>query len=168
MPKVRTVPIDSLILDSRNANKGTKRGGKLLTESLARYGVGRSILVDRKGHVIAGNKTLETAKAAGLKHVALIETDGDTLVAVQRKDVGIETKKGRELAIADNRSSELNLEWDADILKGLDLDLSQFWDEDELVKILGNFQPGTEEEQSHLDITVQIVCPKCGHKFRRD
>ena len=47
-PTVRTVPIVQLILDEKNANKGTKRGRELLEKSLGDYGAGRSVVVDRK------------------------------------------------------------------------------------------------------------------------
>lgn len=48
MPQVRVVPIIQLILDEKNANKGTKRGRELLEKSLGDYGAGRSVVVDRK------------------------------------------------------------------------------------------------------------------------
>jgi hypothetical protein len=68
-PQVRLIPIAQLVLDDKNANKGTKRGRELLEQSLRNYGAGRSVLVDSKGHVIAGNKTVETARAAGMKTI---------------------------------------------------------------------------------------------------
>jgi hypothetical protein len=74
-PKVRMVPIAQLVLDERNANKGTKRGRELLGESLERYCAGRSVVVDRHDRVIAGNKTVEAARAAGMKSIAVIESD---------------------------------------------------------------------------------------------
>ena len=119
-PNVRVVPITQLLLDDKNANKGTRRGRELLEESLGKYGAGRSVLVDREGRIIAGNKTVETARAAGMKNIAVIETDGETLVAVQRRDVALNSKKGRELAIADNRVAEIGLEWNPDVeLRGI-------------------------------------------------
>ena len=60
-PKLRVVPIARLVLDEKNANKGTKRGRELLGESLERYGAGRSVAVDCHNRVIAGNKTVEAA-----------------------------------------------------------------------------------------------------------
>lgn len=47
--------------DSRNANRGTQRGRGLVETSLQKYGAGRSVLVDRNGVLIAGNKTTEAA-----------------------------------------------------------------------------------------------------------
>ncbi|MGB7188016.1 MAG: hypothetical protein WBD21_15615, partial [Candidatus Acidiferrales bacterium] len=122
-PKIRVVPISRLVLDEKNANRGTKRGRELLEESLERYGAGRSVVVDRHDRVIAGNKTVEAARAAGMKSIAVIETDGTSLVAVQRGDLDlVKDKKARELAIADNRVGELDLEWSPEVLASLDVD----------------------------------------------
>jgi len=108
MPRVHVVPITQLILDERNANKGTKRGRELLAKSLGNYGAGRSVVVDSHNRVIAGNKTVEAARAAGLQSITVVETDGSSLVAVQRGDLDLRRdKKARELAIADNRVSEI-------------------------------------------------------------
>ncbi|MGC2091424.1 MAG: hypothetical protein WA638_18530, partial [Candidatus Acidiferrales bacterium] len=140
-PKIRVVPISRLVLDEKNANRGTKRGRELLEESLERYGAGRSVVVDRHDRVIAGNKTVEAARAAGMKSIAVIETDGTSLVAVQRGDLDlVKDKKARELAIADNRVGELDLEWSPEVLASLDVDLTQFWNENELNKLLKNFR----------------------------
>lgn len=140
-PKVRIVPISELVLDDKNANKGTKRGRELLEESLAKYGAGRSVVVDRHDRVIAGNKTVEAAVAAGMKSISVIETDGSSLVAVQRSDLDLKKdKKARELAIVDNRVGELDLEWNPEVLASLDVDLRQFWNENELNALLKGFR----------------------------
>jgi hypothetical protein len=106
---MRIVPIAQLILDEKNANKGTKRGRDLLGDSLEKYGAGRSVVLDRCDRVIAGNKTVEAARAAGMKSIAVIESDGSSLIAVQRGDLDLKKdKKARELALADNRVSEID------------------------------------------------------------
>jgi len=46
VPRFRIVPVAELILDEKNANKGTKRGRELLEESLGKYGVARSLWID--------------------------------------------------------------------------------------------------------------------------
>jgi DNA modification methylase len=140
-PKLRVVPIAQLILDEKNANNGTKRGRELLEQSLGKYGAGRSVLVDRHDRVIAGNKTVEAAVAAGMKSISVIETDGSSLVAVHRSDLDLKKdKKARELAIADNRVGELDLEWNPEVLASLDVDLQQFWNENELNALLRGFR----------------------------
>jgi hypothetical protein len=93
--------------------------------------------VDRHDRVIAGNKAVEAARAAGMESIIVIETDSSSLVAVRRGDLDLETdKKARELAIADNRASELDLEWNPEVLASLDVDLQQFWNENELNALL--------------------------------
>ncbi len=125
--------------DARNANKGTARGAQMIKDSLRDYGAGRSILLDKHGQIIAGNKTVEAAGAGGMKDLLVIESDGTRLVAVQRTDLDLNDPRARQLAIADNRSAEVSLEWDAEMLKALSgdgVDLGPFWTGDELEKLL--------------------------------
>ena len=70
--------IDDLVPDSKNANKGTERGRYMLEQSLREAGAGRSIVVDRDGIVLAGNKTLEAAEELGLP-IVVVKTDGKTI-----------------------------------------------------------------------------------------
>lgn len=157
-PRVRVVSIAQLVLDGSNANKGTKRGRELLEESLERYGAGRSVVVDRYHRVIAGNKTVEAARAAGMESITVIETDGSSLVAVRRGDLDLKKdKRARELAIADNRVGELDLEWNPEVLATLDVDLKQFWNENELNTLLKGFRntdPGVPEPK--LDQAAEL------------
>jgi hypothetical protein len=112
--------------DPHNANKGTARGRELLRESIDTTGYGRSILVDKHGVTIAGNKTLEAATERGAD-VEIVETAGHELVVVQRTDLDLRTDpKARQLAYYDNRVGEVGLDWDAeqiqrDVLGGIDL-----------------------------------------------
>lgn len=123
--------ISDLTPDARNANKGSLRGNAVIADSLRRYGARRSILLDRHGAIIAGNKTAENAGAIGMEDVLVIQTTGDRLVAVQRMDLDLDSPAARELAIADNRASEVSLSWDLDVLQGLvaegGVDLAPFW-----------------------------------------
>jgi hypothetical protein len=94
-PSVKILPLSSLSLDERNSNRGSDRGRKMLEDSLRKLGAGRSVLVDCEGRVIAGNKTVETARKLGLTKIAVIETDGETLVAVRRQDLDLRTDTRR-------------------------------------------------------------------------
>ena len=121
--------------DEKNANKGTPRGNQMIEDSLRRYGAGRSILLDKHGNIIAGNKTAENAGAIGMEGVLVVQSDGSRLVAVQRTDLDIDDPRTRQLAIADNRAAQVSLDWDAEALKGLaddGVDLAPFWTKDEL------------------------------------
>ena len=108
----KKLKLSDLVPDQRNANKGTPRGQSMLKDSLQQLGAGRSILIDKNGAVIAGNKTLETASATGFEDEIVVETDDTKLVAVKRTDMDLVTDpRARKLAYADNRVAELDLEW---------------------------------------------------------
>lgn len=130
MSKLKQARIDELTPDLRNANTGTEYGQHLLTKSLQQLGAGRSILLDRNGNVIAGNKTLETAAAIGMNDVIIVPSDGTKIIAVQRTDIDIDSKLGRELALADNKVSQANLKFDDEVIASLsadfEIDLSEW------------------------------------------
>lgn len=135
--------------DPNNANKGTERGVGMLEKSLRAYGTGRSILADRNGRVIAGNKTLEQAAALGMDKIVVVQTQGDQLVVVQRTDLDLETdSRAKELAIADNRVAEIDLNWDVSVLQALDAaQIAPFFSERELAVLFGN---DPDKENSHV------------------
>lgn len=115
-PKIIEASIDSLIPDNKNFNKGTEFGEHLMDKSLREFGLGRSILIDKNNRIIAGNKTAEKAADIGFDNVIIVETDGKSLVAVKRKDIDLDSAKGRELALADNATSKANLSFDTDLI----------------------------------------------------
>ena len=102
------IDIEELRQDNLNFNKGTYEGEVLIKKSLERFKAGRSVLIDKDNNIIAGNKTVQAAATMGMK-VRVIETTGDELVAVKRTDIDIDSKEGRELALADNRTAQINL-----------------------------------------------------------
>ena len=106
------IDIKTLVQDDHNFNKGTEAGRKLMEKSFTELGAGRSILVDKDGRIIAGNKSQQAAIAAGITTVRVIETTGDELIAVKRTDISLDSKEGRELALADNLTTQINLAWD--------------------------------------------------------
>lgn len=117
--KVTRGKLHDLIQDDRNLNKGTERGQQLIEKSLREFGAGRSILLDKNNRIIAGNKTHKNAELAGLDDVIIVETDGTKLVAVKRTDVDLDTKKGREMALADNATVKVDLQWDTEQLESV-------------------------------------------------
>ena len=136
----RKTDYDGIRPDVKNANKGTERGRYMVEASLRETGAGRSILLDKDGRIIAGNKTFEAASDIGLP-VRVVETDGTELVAVKRTDLDLDDDTGtaRKLAYYDNRTSSVGLAWDveqilADVNAGLDL--SGLWFEHELDGLL--------------------------------
>lgn len=110
--RVIETKIDALIPDDKNLNQHTEFGTSLLEKSVERFGLGRSILLDKNNRIIAGNGITETAGSKGLEDVIIVETTGDKLVAVKRTDIDLDSREGRELALADNATANANLSWD--------------------------------------------------------
>lgn len=131
--------VSDLKPDTKNANRGTERGVAALEDSISQLGLGRSVLIDKDGKIIAGNKTVERAVAAGIEDMIVVQSDGRKLVVVQRTDLALDSKaddRGRRLATADNRIAELDLDWDPLAImemkeQGLDM-LSMGFNEKEL------------------------------------
>jgi site-specific DNA-methyltransferase (adenine-specific) len=130
-PVIRSAKLSSLKQDPQNANRGTPRGQDLLERSIREYGAGRSIVLDKHGVILAGNKTQINAAKAGLKDVLIVKTDGTQLVAVQRMDLDHKEKRGKEYAVSDNRVAEVDLAWDQAVLAELDIDLAAFFTDEE-------------------------------------
>ena len=103
--------ISDLKFDDKNFNKHTEYGMSLLEKSLRELGAGRSILLDKDNNIIAGNGIVEAAGSVGLENVKIIETTGDEIIAVKRTDMTLDSKEGREMALADNATANANLEW---------------------------------------------------------
>lgn len=126
---LETISRASLQPDSNNANRGTERGAEMIETSLKKLGAGRSILLDKNGRIIAGNKTAEAADNAGIDDdVIIVRTKGNKLVAVLREDLDLDDPNGkaRQLAYADNRAGQVSLDFDPviiaeDLANGLDL-----------------------------------------------
>lgn len=128
MKNIKETEIGSLVQDNLNFNRGTEFGERLMDNSLRKFGLGRSVLVDKNNRIIAGNKTVEKAVELGFEKAIVVETSGEQLVVVKRKDIDLDSEMGREMALADNATSAANLEWDADTIQqaqaefGLDID----------------------------------------------
>ena len=146
--------LTDLVPDPKNANRGTDRGRDALARSLREYGAGRAVLIDRRGCVIAGNKTVEQAKRLHIP-LRVVKTDGHHLIAVQRDDLDLRTDaRAKALAIADNRVGELDLEWDVDLLKQLQadgLDLSAFWTDAEFATLVAEPTSGLTDENAVVE-----------------
>ena len=154
------IDIEELRQDTLNFNKGTYEGEVLIKKSLERFKAGRSVLIDKNNNIIAGNKTVQAASTIGMK-VRVIETTGEELVAVKRTDIDLDSKEGRELALADNRTAQINLAWDEPNLEvaalQFGLDASDFGLE------LTDNEP-TAESKGEIDVgtfdTDQTLCIK--------
>lgn len=168
--------INDLKPDPMNVNKGTERGAKVIDWSLTELGAGRSILADADGVVIAGNKTLQGAINHGLP-IRVVETEGEELVVVQRKDLrltgkGDERKRARQLAIADNRASEVGYVPDVTTLLehiGSGVDVEALFDEAEVKALMDGLMPPNVEFKEYDESVENEVkyheCPNCQHRW---
>lgn len=163
--EIQTVPIELLHFDPANVRKHNPKNIDAIKASLAKFGQQKPIVVDADNVVIAGNGTMEAARALGWKEISINRSHltGPEAIA---------------FAIADNRTAEL-AEWDKEglgsHLQGLRED---GWELEELgfeVDDLAeydiehpNFMPGSEDEQGKLDEKTPITCPKCGESFVKD
>jgi site-specific DNA-methyltransferase (adenine-specific) len=127
--------INDLKSDHKNARRRTDRSSDLIKESLQRYGAARSIVIDEENRILAGNGTIDGAKAAGIRRVRIIESEGDEVIAVRRTGLSEEQKVG--LALADNRTADLS-EWDLEMLHRLseEHELDPWFDQDDLDELL--------------------------------
>ena len=128
MGKIHTevVNVDDLVQDNHNFNAGTEKGTELLERSFKDYGAGRSVLIDKNNRLVGGNKAQKGFKAAGYNKVIIVDSDPDTLVAVRRKDVDLDSKEGREMALLDNLTSQVNLCWDKTEFQQVETDVEGF------------------------------------------
>lgn len=129
-PVIKEVPVTEIIPDDKNFNKGSDEGREIVGKSFRKFGAGRSILLDKNNRTIAGNKAMEGFKDAGGKKVLIVEADADTLVAVKRTDIDLDSKEGREMALADNQTSEINYVRDDEMIQAvteeLDIDTGEW------------------------------------------
>lgn len=160
MTKIIETNIESLVPDNKNFNKGTEYGDRLMDESLRKFGLARSIVIDKNNRIIAGNKTAEKAADIGFTDVVVVEVDGNQLVAVKRKDIDLDSAKGRELALADNSTSKANLAWDESMIE----EVSQQWGfepQDWGVDVSMQEEPEQEEPSGKKEISTRLIV-ECG------
>ena len=112
MAEIKESKFSDLVFDDKNFNKHTEYGMSLIEKSIRNNGAGRSILIDKNNRIIAGNGVTEIAGQIGLDDVQIVETDGTKIIAVKRTDIDLDSKQGREMALADNATASVDLAWD--------------------------------------------------------
>lgn len=115
--RIESVNISSLVLDPTNARKHNPANLKAISGSLKLFGQRKPLVVTGANIVVAGNGTLEAAKALGWSEIAIVRTPIDWT-----------HEQVKAYALADNRTAEM-AEWDAEILKDQMLELDAVgWD----------------------------------------
>lgn len=126
----------------RNANKHTERGLSALGSSVQADGWIGAITVAADGETFDGSARIEVAKDA-LDDAIVVRSDGTKPIVHIREDIPTaDDPRAVRLGLAANRIAELNLEWDASVLDGMqgEIDLSGLWNSDELAALLGTEQ----------------------------
>jgi len=133
--KTESVAISTISFDPANARKHATKNLDAIKGSLARFGQQKPIVVGKNNVVIAGNGTLEAARALGWALIDVVRTE-------------LEGTDAAAFAIADNRTGEL-AEWDAAVLgetlkslQDMDFDLGSIgFDEKDLLALLPTEEP---------------------------
>lgn len=123
---IEVVSVDDLIQDDHNFNRGTEQGQQLIERSFRECGAGRSVFIDKDNRLVGGNKAQKGFKAAGKKRVVIVDSDPDTLVAVRRKDVSLDSAEGRRMALLDNLTTQVNLAWDPSEIEAVGSEIDGF------------------------------------------
>lgn len=159
--KIIETNVEVLIPDNKNFNKHTEYGMHILEESIRKFGLGRSILIDKNNRIIAGNGVVETASQIDLDKVLVVETMGNTLVAVKRTDIDLDSAKGRELALADNATSKANLCFDTDLIMQ-EAEKFDFNPEDWGISLDSDSEKEEEQKDGKKEIDTRLIV-ECGN-----
>lgn len=142
--------------DSHNYRKHSDTNKARIKKSIDEAGLGRSVVIDADGVLVAGNGVQSVID--GDTPVKVVETDGTELVVVKRTDLHTGDPRRKTLALADNATAD-DVEWDFDAI-------AEDWTEDEVGK-WGVEWPEDEEEQQEAheddfdpDKPVETVCKK--------
>ncbi len=129
---VKVRPLSDYKFDPDNANRGTLRGQQLIEQSIDEFGPGRSTLVDSEDTLIGGEHVTRAALAMGITRAIEVEVPPDAILVAKRSDLKPGDEKRKRLALADNRSQQVNLDFDPNQLLADMPSLDGFWREDEI------------------------------------
>ena len=140
--KVERRPIDSLILNARNARTHSEAQVDQIAATIHEWGWTSPVLVTEQGMVIAGHGRVRAARKLGLTEVPVMVATGWTKAQIQA------------YALADNKLA-LNASWDEAIVAleiaelrdiGFDIDLIGF-DQAELTALYSNGEGLTDPDE---------------------
>jgi len=159
--------------DPANARRHTAKNIGVIADSLQAVGAARSIVVDEHNRVLAGNGVTEAAAQVGITKVLVVDADGNTVVAVRRKNLSDAQKTA--LAISDNRANELSyfddevLAQQLNDLRGVDDMLAAAgFTKTELEQLLKKIaEPSAPASFTSVDedVDTKHTCPRCGYRW---
>lgn len=110
-----------LIQDEHNYRKHSDTNKARIKKSIDEAGLGRSVVIDADGVLVAGNGVQQVIDKD--TPVRVVETDGTELVVVKRTDLHTGDPRRKTLALADNATAD-DVEWDFDAI-------AEDWSQDE-------------------------------------
>lgn len=137
--------------DKRNYRKHGDRNKAMIRRSLEECGAGRSILIDNENTAVAGNGVLEQAEKLGIP-IRVIESDGSELIAVKRTDLSPDDPKRKELALADNATTDAS-EWDFGAMQ------DDGWGSDDLAEWGIDIEEPESREEAQESIESEEIKP---------
>lgn len=159
MPETGTQSVQTSLLplseaglkkDPYNIITHDKRNLDAISDSIEEVGLGRSIVIDEDGTILAGNGTYEIAQKNNAKVLIVDVDDPNTLVAVRRNDL-TDTQK-RRLSLWDNRASDLH-KYDKQAVARL----NEAHPEQQLLS--GVFSEREQEKMLRLHADAQMLAP---------
>ena len=87
------IGLGDLKSDPQNARKHTLRNVAMIVDALQEVGAARSIVIDEKGVVLAGNATIKAAGQAGLSRVKVVDADESEIIPLRRTNLTKRQKK---------------------------------------------------------------------------
>lgn len=103
-----------LIQDVHNYRKHSDTNKARIKKSIDEAGLGRSVVIDADGVLVAGNGVQSVIDKD--TPVKVVETDGTELVVVKRTDLHTGDPRRKTLALADNATSD-DVEWNYDTIE---------------------------------------------------
>lgn len=154
--------------DGNNYRKHSDTNKARIKKSIDEAGLGRSVVVDADGVLIAGNGIQQVVDPE--TPVRVIETDGTELVVVKRTDLHTDDPRRKTLAFADNATAD-DVEWDFEAISddwtedeagewGVD------WPAEENVQVGKNTEIDTEDFNDKIKIEFEFTIDE--HAFVRN
>lgn len=150
-----------LIQDANNYRKHSDTNKARIKKSIDEAGIGRSVVIDADGVLVAGNGVQSVIDKN--TPVRVVETDGTELVVVKRTDLHTGDPRRKTLALADNATAD-DVEWNYEAIEadGWTEDEAGEWgvpsweDDNADVDIDSLFEPSNTQKEKPLSIVVEI------------
>lgn len=157
-----------LIQDGNNYRKHSETNKARIKKSIDEAGLGRSVVIDADGVLVAGNGVQQVIDKD--TPVRVVETDGTELVVVKRTDLHTGDPRRKTLALADNATAD-DVEWDFEAIADdwTEDEAGEWgveWPAEENVQVGKNTEIDTEDFNDKIKIEFELTIEE--HAFVRD